>query len=58
MLWNTLRDVRRDTALEFAPWLAERHHFVSLPSGRWCRTLGVPQGCTQVSPRVWRQDAK
>lgn len=42
MTWLTLRAAQTATQLEFASWLAERHHFVRCISGRWCVTLGPP----------------
>ena len=38
MTWPTLAAVRLATQVsEFAPWLAKKHRFVKLPSGRWTR---------------------
>jgi hypothetical protein len=42
MTWATLAAVRLATRLNFAAWLAARHTFVHLPSGRWSRVLGAP----------------
>lgn len=42
MTWDTLVDVRRQTNIEFTKELADKHHFVRLPSGKWTRTLGPP----------------
>jgi len=42
MLWPTLNAVRTSTKCEFAPHVAEAHHFVRLPSGMWTRTFGIP----------------
>lgn len=53
MLWPTLQAVQRSTRLEFAPWLAARHHFVRCLSGQWTRTLGAPAGARHVRGRVW-----
>lgn len=58
MLWDSLRAIQTSTRCEFAPWLAKAHHFVRLPSGRWCRTLGVPEApdgrtLVHVRGRVW-----
>jgi len=42
--------------MEFASWLADRHHFVKLRSGRWTRTLGAPQHCKPLkASRCWEQ---
>lgn len=55
MLWDTLKSVRA-SVLEFSErsGLRAAHHFVQLPSGRWTRTLGPPQGCANVRGNVWR----
>lgn len=53
MLWNSLADVQRATRIEFAAWLAAKHHFVKCPSGKWTRTLGAPDGCRNIRARVW-----
>lgn len=65
MLWLTLKGAQQQTACEFAPWLAQRHHFLRLLSGRWTRTLGPPSvvedavgrpiRAMHVHGRVWRQ---
>lgn len=54
MLWNTLNAVR-SSVHEFSAssGLRERHHFVRLASGRWTRTLGVPENAINVGGHVW-----
>ena len=54
MTWETLAAVRSATNIEFTKALANVHHFLRLPSGRWCRTLGPPEGAEHVRGRVWR----
>lgn len=65
MTWDSLADVRRQTMCDFTKALAEMHHFVRLPSGRWTRTLGPPGlddrndgrlALTCVQARVWHLD--
>lgn len=42
MTWPTLKAARTATKIEFSDEGYKAHHFVRLPSGRWCRTLGAP----------------
>lgn len=42
----------------FLPHLRAAHHYVQLPSGRWCATLGIPgpmhdARLEPVGARVW-----
>jgi hypothetical protein len=55
LTFRTLREAQSTTRTEFVPSIAKRHHFVKLPSGRWCRTLGPPkgEGLVKKRGRVW-----
>jgi len=56
LLFDTRKEAMRQTSAEFAPWMAKLHHFVLLPSGRWCRTFGAPKpvGIDSTGPRTWK----
>lgn len=67
MTWPTLRGVQMATRLEGKRSIA-MHHFVRCVSGRWCRTLGIPDSRPQsydgvhmaaikhVRGRVWHME--
>lgn len=63
MTWKTLKDARLATKCEFTKRLAEEHHFLRLPSGKWTRTLGQPKAAdstlqlVHVVGRVWHLNA-
>jgi hypothetical protein len=58
LTFKSVAAAQRQTACEFSRELAGRFHFVVLPSGRVCRTLGPPAGCEPTSrANVWRQAA-
>lgn len=62
MLFDSYKQVTQNTKLEFAPWLADKHQFVKLRSGKWTRVLGAPsaKGCLpgtrveSIGARKWR----
>jgi predicted transcriptional regulator len=58
MVWKSLRALQSSTRIEFVAALAARHAFVQLPSGKWCRVLGMPgKNCVHVRGRIYRMVA-